>query len=150
MAVNPYFPANYNPIMNPYQAQAMQNYQQTAQQGSLIWVQGIEGAKSHPVLAGQSALLLDSESDVFYIKTVDASGMPLPLRIFDYSERKESVQKQPDTSGALNIDTSSFITREEFEKRIADFLAEIERKDSQRYHNASNNTKKDGERINGK
>lgn len=85
------------------------------QDNSINWVQGEAGAKSYPVAPGQSAMLMDSENEVFYIKTVDASGMPLPLRIFDYKERKENEKKVEEVS---QIDMSEYITREEFEKRI--------------------------------
>jgi hypothetical protein len=83
------------------------------------WVQGIEAMKSYPVAPGQSVLLMDSESNCFGIKTVDTSGMPLPLRVFDYKERTGQ-QTQP--APASQIDTSAFITREEFESRIAEII----------------------------
>lgn len=85
------------------------------QDGGINWVQGEAGAKSYPVAPSQSVMLMDSENEVFYIKTVDASGMPLPLRIFDYKERKENEKKVEEVS---QIDMSEYITREEFEKRI--------------------------------
>lgn len=121
MAINPYFPASYM----PYQMQnyAMQQPQQQA--GGLIWVQGEAGAKSHPVGAGQSVLLMDSESNRFFIKSADASGMPLPLRVFDYTERKDGVRAQEIVSAA-SFDTSGFVTREEFESRIAQICAKYE------------------------
>ena len=125
MPYNSYFPTNYN----PYQQAAMQQYQQPAQQnGGLTWVQGIEGAKSHFVSPGQSVLLMDSESNSFFIKSADVSGMPLPLRIFDYKER--TVQQAPQQPTAAVIDTSSYITREEFEQRIAQITAPAERTES--------------------
>lgn len=119
---NPYFPAGYN----PFQQVAMQQYQQTVQptqqqSGGLLWVQGIEGAKSHFISPGQSVLLMDSESNSFFIKSADASGMPLPLRIFDYTER--TAQPAPQTPTAAPVDTSGFVTREEFETRIAEIIA---------------------------
>lgn len=85
------------------------------QDNSINWVQGEAGAKSYPVAPSQSVMLMDSENEVFYIKTVDASGMPLPLRIFDYKERnaqEKEIEKVP------QIDMSNYITREEFEKRM--------------------------------
>lgn len=112
----PYFPAGYQ----PYQPQMMQNYQQ--QQNGIIWVQGIEAMKSYPVGAGQSVLLMDSESNCFGIKTADASGMPLPLRIFDYVERKAAQERVREPQSA-SVDTSLFVTREEFEARIAQLSA---------------------------
>lgn len=117
---NPYFPTGYN----PYQP-AMQFQQPQQQNSGLTWVQGIEGAKSHFVEPGRSALLMDSESNSFFIKSADTSGMPLPLRIFDYKER--TVQQAPQQPTAAVIDTSSYITREEFEQRIAQITAPTER-----------------------
>ena len=103
---------------NPYCYNAYQQPQQ--QSGGLVWVQGIEGAKSHYVSPGQSVLLMDSESNSFFIKSADASGMPLPLRIFDYTER--TMQKAPQMPTASQ--NADYITREEFEKRISALVAE--------------------------
>jgi hypothetical protein len=91
-------------------------------------VQGVEAMKSYPVQAGQSALLMDTETNCFGIKTVDASGMPLPLRIFDYQER--TTQQAPQQPTAAVHDTSSYITREEFESRLAAITAVTERTES--------------------
>ena len=120
---NPYFPAGYN----PFQQVAMQQYQQAVQptqqqSGGLLWVQGIEGAKSHFISPGQSVLLMDSESNSFFIKSADASGMPLPLRIFYYTERTSQPAPQTPTAAPV-VDTSGFVTREEFETRIAEIIA---------------------------
>ena len=41
-------------------------------------------------------MLMDSESDTFYIKSSDASGMPMPLRVFNYKEKTaEQIKEQP-------------------------------------------------------
>jgi hypothetical protein len=120
---NPYFPS-YNPYQ---QFQTMQQPQQQ-NSGGLLWVQGIEGAKSHFVEPGRSALLMDSESNSFFIKSADTSGMPLPLRIFDYQER--TTQQAPQQPTAAVHDTSSYITREEFESRLAAITAVTERTES--------------------
>ena len=125
---NPYFPAGYNPYQPAMQQ--FQTMQQPQQQnsGGLLWVQGIEGAKSHFVEPGRSALLMDSESNSFFIKSADTSGMPLPLRIFDYQER--TVQQAPQQPTAAVHDTSSYVTREEFESRLAAITAVTERTES--------------------
>ena len=94
---------------------------QPQQNNGIIWVQGIEAMKSYPVQAGQSVLLMDSETSCFGIKTVDASGMPQPLRVFDYTERK---QRAPENAPVATLDVSGFITREEFEARISAILAD--------------------------
>ena len=120
----PYYPA--------YQPQMFQNQYTPQQHGGLIWVQGIEAAKSYPVSAGQSVLLMDSESNAFFIKTADASGMPLPLRIFDYAER--SAQNTPKTAQETRteppIDLSAYVTRDELESRIEQIRADYEHKDN--------------------
>lgn len=122
--------ALFNPIVtSPYQ-QPLANYpvypqinqvpqqpqvpqqQNNQMHNSIIWVQGDAAAKSYPVAPGTTIMMLDSEEPVFYIKTVDASGMPAPLRIFDFVERSENVSP--------HINMEEFITREEFEKRIAE------------------------------
>ena len=120
----PYYPT--------YLPQMYQNQYAQQQHGGLIWVQGIEAAKSYPVSAGQSVLLMDSESNAFFIKTADASGMPLPLRIFDYAER--TAQNAPKTAQETrtepSIDLSAYVTRDELESRIAQIRADYEHKDN--------------------
>jgi len=130
MPYNSFMP-NYNPYMQQYQQMLQPQVQPQAQtqqsSGGLLWVQGIEGAKSHFVSPGQSVLLMDSESNSFFIKSADVSGMPLPLRIFDYQER--TTQQAPQQPTAAAADTSTYITREEFESRLAAITAVTERTD---------------------
>lgn len=62
MAYNSYFPTGYQtfpqvyPQPTPQQMNPQQVYPQNVpqQNSGIVWVQGIEGAKSHPVGAGQS------------------------------------------------------------------------------------------------
>lgn len=127
----PYIPYGYQPgyygqAMPDQLAQLRQNaYQQpmmgqTAQQTqgtpSIIWVQGEEGAKAYMVAAGNSVLLMDSENSAFYIKSTDASGMPLPLRVFDYKERTTATKMPPQTAQQPG---GEFVTRAEFDALAA-------------------------------
>ena len=90
---------------------------QTAQATpSIIWVQGEEGAKAYMVAAGNSVLLMDSENSAFYIKSTDASGMPLPLRVFDYKERTTATKMPPQTAQQPG---GEFVTRAEFDALAA-------------------------------
>ena len=114
MAFGNYYPATYNPML--YSGFQPQQYQPQQTQNGIVWVQGEAGAKAHPVGAGQSALLMDSENNVFYIKSSDVSGMPLPLRIFDYQERNTNAS--PTAVQNSTIDTSIYVTKEELEKRL--------------------------------
>lgn len=99
---------------------AQQQQQVTQQPSPIIWVQGEEGAKAYMVAAGNSVLLMDSENSTFYIKSTDASGMPQPLRIFDYTERT-AAPKQP--VQAAQTSENDFVTRAEFDALSARFDA---------------------------
>lgn len=112
-----YYPMGQPSAMPDQLAQLRQNYQQPQQSAPIIWVQGEEGAKAYMVAAGNSVLLMDSESSVFYIKSTDASGMPQPLRIFDYTERGKQAPQKPET-----VD-DKFVTRAEFDALRARFDA---------------------------
>lgn len=119
---NPYYPApmqdNLMQMRQQYQSpQAVQPPQQPpAQNSGVIWVQGEEGAKAYMVAAGNSVLLMDSEGSTFYIKATDQSGMPQPLRIFDYTERTPTL-KTPQAATAQQ--PGDYITRSEFERLAA-------------------------------
>lgn len=108
-----YYPTYYQP---PIADQLTQYRQQQytmpqaapqPQPSPILWVQGEEGAKAYMVAPGTSVLLMDSESSSFYIKSTDASGMPQPLRIFDYTERAANAK-------SLVIPSADYVTREEF------------------------------------
>ena len=107
-----------NPVISqPMPSQAMQVQQPN---NGLIWVQGESGAKSYLVAPNATVMLMDSECERFYLKSADSSGMPLPLRIFDYKERQNAPTsdfKVP-TSDFSELD-GKYITREEFERRMA-------------------------------
>ena len=113
-----------NQYMQIPQIQPMQSMQQAQNQQSsngIIWVQGEEGAKAYMVAPGNSVLLMDSENSAFYIKSTDNSGMPMPLRIFDYTERNAKIQN----NAKLNQENVEYVTRQEFEQlsaRINDFM----------------------------
>lgn len=97
-------PAQMQPMQQPMQ-------QPAPQQSGLIWVQGEAGAKSYMVANGNSVLLMDSESQTFYLKSADASGMP-SMRVFDYHER--SVQKPQPVPAPAQQPAAEYVTRDEF------------------------------------
>ena len=134
MAYNNGFPMTYpqmypqyvSPSFQPQmtQQQPQMTMQQPVNDNGILWVQGEAGAKSWAVAPGKSVMLMDSESNTFYIKSSDQSGMPMPLRIFDYTERN----KQPQQNQVLQhteIDTSQFVTWNEFDKKLKEKLQEI-------------------------
>lgn len=109
MAYGNYFPSGYQPYYGAMQNAPAQNQQAN---NGINWVQGINAAKSFPVGAGQSVLLMDSEGLTFYIKSTDQSGMPLPLRIFDFTERKTDGHEP----AIGKIPTADYVSRDEFEE----------------------------------
>lgn len=131
MAYNNYFPVGYQgypqiyPQQNPVQPQPQQN------NGSgIVWVQGIEGAKAHPVAPGQAVLLMDSDSDCMYLKSADMTGMPT-LRVFDYTERKNDARGKEtlDVSEfATKEDISVYVTKEELKSTISDLEKKLKGK----------------------
>lgn len=127
---NPYPQNYYNPPMpdqltqlrQNYQPQSMQPMSQPAQNipaNPILWVQGEEGAKAYMVAAGNTVLLMDSDGSSFYLKSADASGMPLPLRIFDYTERTAASRQAPQTTQLSEVE---YVTRKEFD----DFVSRME------------------------
>lgn len=82
---------------------------QPPQSEPIKWVQGEEGAKAYLVATGNTVLLMDSENPTFYLKSTDASGMPMPLKIFDYTERTHRPRQTPAAAPM-----AEYVTREEF------------------------------------
>lgn len=130
-------PTYYQPMYQAYQppmadqlTQLRQHYQQ---QSPIIWVQGEEAAKAYLVAPGSTVMLMDSEKQAFYLKSSDAQGMPLPLRVFDYTERgPRAPQETPaPTQGG------DFVTREEFNALAARFDALMAKKAKEEAANES-------------
>ena len=93
----------------PQMPQVPQMQAQPQQNSGIVWVQGEQAAKSYLVGAGNSVLLMDSDATRFYLKSADASGMPQPLRVFEY---KEVTGQQPQPVG----NAEQFVTRKEFDE----------------------------------
>lgn len=131
MAYNNGFPISYQQIYPQYtyvpqqpiiQSQPVQSQPVTNDNG-IIWVQGEAGAKSWAVAPGKSVMLMDSENSVFYIKTTDNSGVPLPLRIFDYTERTQQNVAPAETTQTPN---PQYVTKEELEEILSGFVTRKE------------------------
>ena len=109
----------YYPTFQPYPYQDQLNQLRSANQmqsfqmpmsrpdpTGLNWVQGEAGAKSWFVNPGATVLLMDSETQRFYLKSADMNGVPA-MRTFEYSE--VGAQKPQETP-----QTANFVTMEEF------------------------------------
>ena len=116
---------NANQVQNAVTSQPMPSQPMQQQSSQIIWVSGEAGAKSYLVAPGNTVMLLDAENSVFYLKSADASGMPLPLRIFDYKER--SVMPQQVVGGSVSAEQFNpdrFVTREEFDELKASIASQ--------------------------
>lgn len=98
-----YFPYSYQPYQMQYQMP--QQTSQTQQQG-ITWVQGEAGAKSYLVAPNTTVQLWDSEAQVIYLKSADASGMP-SMKIIDYTIR--------DMNTPTQTPTQDYVTKDEFD-----------------------------------
>lgn len=129
MAYTNGFPMTYQQMYPQYnyvpQQQVVQQPQTQVNDNGILWVQGEAGAKSWAVAPGKSVMLMDSESNTFYIKSSDTSGMPMPLRIFDYKERTAQ-QPQNEIVRHEEIDTSKFVTWDALDKKLNEILAKKE------------------------
>lgn len=113
----PYPPySNYpNITTRPVQMQNNQN----GSPNTFQWVQGQAGAEAYLVAPGASVILMDSNAPVIYFKSADQNGRYLPMKTYDLVERVADVPEQKP-----QLDTSSFVKRDEIEKLIA---AEVDR-----------------------
>lgn len=120
MAYNNIFPMNYQPAYMPQQQAYVPQMpqaqpQQPQQSNGIIWVQGEAGAKSFMVAPNTTVQLWDSENQVIYLKSADASGMP-NMKILDYTIRQAGNQQ-----AAPALMQSDYVTRDElsaFEEKI--------------------------------
>ncbi len=104
---------NFNPYSNGYQPnfpQNQYNYAQNQNNNGMIWVTGIEGAKSYLVAPNTTVQLWDSETNCVYLKSADATGMP-SMKILDYTIR-ENEQPQTPIKEEKVVD---YVTKDEFD-----------------------------------
>ena len=111
MAYNNYFPAGYMPqyyAPTQFQNSPTQMSGTSQTQSGIIWVQGEAGAKSYLVAPNTTVQLWDSEAQVIYLKSADASGMP-SMKIIDYTIR-DAAQPTVQSNNAV-----SYVTKNEFD-----------------------------------
>lgn len=94
----PFYQPTYNPTRN----------------NGITWVQGLEGAKAFQLAPNSTIVLMDSESDCFYIKTCDDIGM-CHLRHFKYTE----VDNTPPS-----VDLSQYCTKSDVENIVREVMSD--------------------------
>ena len=108
-----YPPQNYFPQTQPAPdmlAQFKTPYQQP--QNGFIWVQGEEAAKAYLVAPGNTVTLWDSEKNVVYVKSADATGLP-SMRILEYKDLADKAPQKPTEHVCSCGD--KFVAKEDFE-----------------------------------
>ena len=116
---------NANQMQNAVTQPSMPQQPMQQPSSQIIWVSGEAGAKSYLVAPGNTVMLLDAENSVFYLKSADASGMPLPLRIFDYKERTTTAQQAfGGVVAGESVNLDNFVTRKEFDELKASITSQ--------------------------
>lgn len=106
------FPATYQPMYYPQQYQPQMPQQPAQQQqNNIIWVSGEAGAKAFLIAPNTTVQLWDSDDQVIYLKSADASGMP-SMKILDYTIRSQTPVNGPtNASTAQNINLPDYATK---------------------------------------
>ncbi len=132
---NPYYAAqpNYNTMQaqtyaNPIQMQQPQQQQQQAFNNNGIVLIASEGdAQSYPVAPGNTQWMKDQYKDYLYVKTVDVSGMIMPLRKFKLIEETNGVKKEETENTKKEppkeFNPDLYVTWEALEQRLAEKLS---------------------------
>ena len=116
----PYRQPNF--YQNPMQPQPQP---QQPQLNTYAFVNGIEGAKAFQVQPNQTMMLMDSDQPIVYMKQANALGQST-LRYFKLVEINETDLKGLNqTVAPQNIDTSKFVSRDEFNAKINELMAKI-------------------------
>lgn len=115
------------PMQQPMMQQPVQQMpiqmQPTQMSGAndMIWVLSEGEAQSYPVAPNNSVILWDKNSDVVYIKSVNAQNVP-SFRVLDYKERTaDNATKTPDNHECKC--GSKFVSKEDFKALQSEFEA---------------------------
>lgn len=95
-------------------------------QMNVDWIQGgYSSAMAYPKPApGTGVILMDSDNDQFYIKRTDISGMPLPIRTFNYTEVMQ--QSQTAAPGRMEApDMTQYVTKDDIKSMLEDYLGPL-------------------------
>lgn len=114
MAYSNGFPATYQPYYQQFQQPVFQPTQAAQQNSGITWVQGEAGAKSYLVAPNTTVQLWDSENQVIYLKSADASGMP-SMKVLDYTIRSNAPAAAPAVAQQPSVDMGQYVTKAELE-----------------------------------
>lgn len=103
------------------------------------WIdEGESSVNRYPVAPGNYVFLFDKNEKRFFIKSVDISGMPQPLREFKYEE----VVRQKEV--APNQTNQNYVTKEQMDEFEGSLLTKVDEM-LQKYLSTKKNIKDKGE-----
>ena len=103
-------------VYNPYQSQvgygqygynpsAISNMQPSnVRSQGITWVSGEEAARTYPIPYNSTAMLMDSESPVLYVKSVDHMGRITEFEIYDLINRSPKKEASEDFVKKSDLD----------------------------------------------
>lgn len=130
---NPYYgptytPMNYSvPSYAPYQQMPVQQSYALGPACAMAWVDGEIEARGRQMPQGVTQFAMwDMNKQVIYLKSLNQTGMPNPMQILHYTiDEQQSMLPagqsgengaRGNTSGANQVDTSQFVTKQDFEQ----------------------------------
>lgn len=70
-----------------------------------VLVNGEAGAAAYPVASGNTVMLMDFESNKFWLKSTNVNGIPQQLRSFSFKEEVQEIQ-----NGRNSVTRDEFVT----------------------------------------
>lgn len=111
-------PWTYTPSQTVQQVPQSSYGIQNGNLNNIIWVANEQEASAFPVSTGGSVLMMDRNTNRFYIKTVTQNGVLLPMEVYEFNPIKKETTQQ--------ADTSNYVTKDEFnelKKMLEDLTA---------------------------
>ena len=133
---------NYNNSVAPMQQPAQMNnttYSTPQTQGrpqdNIIWVSGKENARAMQLEPNSRVVLLDRDSNKFYIKITDELGLG-KIRVFNYMEQNDNEDNTMNNNNSGNAAAgdaveSPYVTKAELEQIIKSLKGEINKENDQ-------------------
>ena len=125
---------NFNPMLDYYQAQYMQNMQnlQPFQRTIIDRVQGEASADVYPVQPGQEVILFDMDNPLVYRKARSADNKLEKQRFRLVPDEKEVEKKQTlDLSGYVKEEDIAQIVADAVEKKLSEYTLRPTKKPKQ-------------------
>lgn len=88
------------------------NFNPQPRNQGITWVNGEEAARSYPIPYNSTVMLMDQETPVLYVKTVDSMGRIVDFEIYDL------INRSPKKEDVLNFNTEEFVKKDDLQKMM--------------------------------